>query len=1311
MTAGIRETTADLERELQSRTAQLRRAIAHQTAVSEILGLIAASPTDVQPVLNAVAERAASLCEASYARVLIIEGAVLKPRAAYQAGQFVGADALITDAVPLDRTSLLGRAALDRTSVHLADVVPMLETEFPGARTNMLRFGLRSILAVPLVGSTGPYGGVILARQQPGLFPADEVALVETFARQAAIAIDNVRHVNETRTALDQQRASGQVLAAISSSIADTAPVFGAILEGCERLFAGTMSGVMLVKDGGLVAAAVRGPGLQELQEQGVIPLSRDLASGVAVLDNRVVDYPDVEAPEFPPRARENAKFLAYRSIAAAPLLVEGRSIGALWVGRKATGAFGEKNLAMLKTFADQAVVAIQNARLFNDTRTALEHQTATSHVLGVISRSQFELRPVFQTIAEAALKLCNATAANVVTFDGELVHVAAIATADEQAGEAMQRHFASYPRPPSGETANTRAIVTRRVVAIPDILRDPAYAAKSTAAAAGCRSVVSVPLLHQAEPIGAITVARASPGAIPDEQIGLLETFASQAVIAIENARLFDDLQNRTRELSESLDQQRASGEVLSAISRSVADAKPVFEVILASCERLFEGYDVGLMRLRGDAMLDLGAYRGPAREAIERLFPRPLDRTSGSGQAILNRQVTQFPDMDSAQAPDVLRHGGGSAGSKSMVFAPMLSGDQAYGALWVGRSVKGFFDEKQLTLLRTFAEQAVIAIRNARLFDDLQNRTQELTESLDQQRASGDVLSAISNSIADTRPVFDVILTSCKRLFAGTTVGITLLRDDGMLDVSTNAGEEYDALRRMFPHPLGRDTASGLAILDRKLAVFPDVELPGMPVKSRDGCRTIGVRSMVFAPMLFNDRAIGALWVGRATAGEFAARELSLLKTFADQAVIAIQNARLVTETREALEHQTATSEVLKAISSTTLELEAVLSTLLENATRLARSDSGFVFLHDDGDELFHLVASHGCPPEDDRYMRDNPIPRGPGSLTGRTVLARGVVQIEDAASDPTFMRTEAQRRIGFRTMLGVPMFREGEPIGVLAFWRNEVRPFVANEVRMVASFADAAVIAIGNVRLFNEIQEKSRQLEVANQHKSEFLANMSHELRTPLNAIIGFSEVLIERMFGELNEKQDDYLKDILSSGRHLLMLINDILDLAKVEAGRMELEPSPFHVPTAIGNAMTLIRERAQRHGIALGVDVEPSLDEIVADERKVKQILLNLLSNAVKFTPDGGRVDVIARRVGDDLEIAVRDTGIGIAKRDQEAVFEAFRQVGRHYTNKQEGTGLGLTLTRRFIELHGGHIRLESESGRGSTFTFTIPFRA
>jgi signal transduction histidine kinase len=410
------------------------------------------------------------------------------------------------------------------------------------------------------------------------------------------------------------------------------------------------------------------------------------------------------------------------------------------------------------------------------------------------------------------------------------------------------------------------------------------------------------------------------------------------------------------------------------------------------------------------------------------------------------------------------------------------------------------------------------------------------ETKEALDQQRASGEVLAAISSSIADTTPVFERILASCERLFAGKIAGVNLVGDDGLIRVRAYHGPGREELERSFPMPLDARSASGAAIIGKTVIHYPDIEnAEAVPEATRRACRAIGYKGVVFAPMIWEGRGIGVIFVGRAYAGPFSEKDIALLKTFADQAVIAIQNARL-----------------------------------------------------------------------------------------------------------------------------------------------------------------------------FREIADKSRQLETANKHKSEFLANMSHELRTPLNAIIGFSEVLLERLFGELNEKQDDYLKDIHASGKHLLQLINDILDLSKVEAGRMELDLATFDVPAAIANAMTLIRERAQRHNIALALDADPQLGEIVADERKFKQILLNLLTNAVKFTPDGGQIKVAARRSADGLVVAVHDTGIGIAPEDQQAVFEEFRQVGRSYTNKQEGTGLGLTLTRKFVELHGGRIWLESEPGKGSTFTFTIP---
>jgi signal transduction histidine kinase len=478
----------------------------------------------------------------------------------------------------------------------------------------------------------------------------------------------------------------------------------------------------------------------------------------------------------------------------------------------------------------------------------------------------------------------------------------------------------------------------------------------------------------------------------------------------------------------------------------------------------------------------------------------------------------------------------------------------------------------------------------------------------------------------------------------------------------------------------------------------------------------RTLGFRSVVTVPMLRGEDAVGAILVARGEPGRFSDAEVELLKTFADQAVIAVENVRLFDELEartaaltRSVEQLTALGEVGRAVSST-LDLETVLTTIVSRAVQLSGLDGGVVFEYDERAEEFVHRAQAGTGGALAAARRAERIRKGDGAM-GRTATTLEPIQVSDITVPGAYVGQQRENLIesGVRAVLAVPMVREGRLIGCLGVTRNRPGEFPAETMELLRTFATQSALAIQNARLFHEIEDKSRQLEVASQHKSEFLANMSHELRTPLNAIIGFSEVLSERMFGDLNEKQEEYLKDIHASGQHLLSLINDILDLSKIEAGRMELELTDFDLPTAIENALTLVRERAGRRDIALHQAVDQRLGQIRGDERKIKQVLLNLLSNALKFTPEGGQVDVRATVSDGMAEVSVTDTGVGIAPEDQDAVFEEFRQVGTA-AKKVEGTGLGLTLCRKFIELHGGRIWVQSEVDVGSTFTFTIPMR-
>jgi len=652
---------------------------------------------------------------------------------------------------------------------------------------------------------------------------------------------------------------------------------------------------------------------------------------------------------------------------------------------------------------------------------------------------------------------------------------------------------------------------------------------------------------------------------------------------------------------------------------------------------------------------------------------------------------------------------------GHRTQLVAPLLREGAAIGAILLSRFEVRLFSERQIELLKTFADQAVIAVQNVRLFTELQTSNRELTTALDTQTATSDILRVISRSQTDVQPVFDTIVRSAVRLCDG--LFSALFRFDGELihHVAQHnfTPEALEEAHRVFPALPTRALFTGRAILERAVVHIPDSEVD--PEHQYQALRrAIGWRSGLFVPMLREGAPIGVIEVARAAPGPFSDNEIELLKTFADQAVIAVENVRLFKELEartgeltQSVEQLTALGEVSQAVSST-LDLEIVLNTIVSRATQLAGMDGGSIWEYDETGEEFYLHATDKLPDELVEALRATPIKKGEGAV-GRLAVTGEPVQIRDIVDEGVYQSRvrEILIRLGYRSLLAVPLLREDHLLGALAVNRKSAGEFTPESIDLLKTFATQSALAIQNARLFREIEIKSREVEIASQHKSDFLANMSHELRTPLNAIIGFSEVLYERMFGEINDKQAEYLSDILESGRHLLSLINDILDLSKIEAGRMELEPSEFDLPSAIENTLILVRERAQRRAITLGHTVDERIGTIRADERKVKQVLLNLLSNALKFTPEGGRIDVVAGAHDGVTEISVTDTGVGIAPEDQEAVFEEFRQVGTA-ARKVEGTGLGLAISRKFIELHGGRIWVKSEPGIGSTFAFTLP---
>jgi signal transduction histidine kinase/putative methionine-R-sulfoxide reductase with GAF domain len=954
------------------------------------------------------------------------------------------------------------------------------------------------------------------------------------------------------------------------------------------------------------------------------------------------------------------------------------------------------------------------------DLTETLEQQTATSEILRVISRSPTDVQPVFDTIVQNARGLCGADSAGVLSYDGAMIRIEALDKANPEQAEALRR---AYPLPADRRHITGRAILTGLPVHVPDVREEPEYGLTALRDTIGLRSLLSVPMIRDGIPIGAITVQRwGTPRPFTSKQIALLQTFADQAVIAVENVRLFKELEARNAELTGTLARQTATGEVLRAISRAQTDAQPVFDIIAASAVRLCNAaycsvclYDGEWIRMAAIQNVD------PSRaEMLQRVFPLRVDDGTLPGRVIRTRAVMQIPDV--AADPDYrLKQEIQAMGFRSLLAVPLLRDGEPIGTVNVGRIEPGPFSSTQIELLQTFADQAVIAIENVRLFTELEERTQELTRSVEELRALGEVGQAVSGSL-DIQSVLASIVSHAVEL-SHTDAG-TIYEFDETAQVfvpQANYGMTDELIETLRQTHIGigiGESGIGQAAATRTAVQIADLESrPGYPLAFMVRA---GFRALLAVPLLREDRVIGGLVVRRKTAGAFPQTVVDLLQTFATQSVIAIQNARLFREIDEksrALEELSRNQEQLSRLSTALqepLSLTEQLTRVLDAARQVVGLDHLYIWTPSPSADGLMVSAGAGLTERDAQALVGLTIPFGEaGALAA--VYNDGEPRVYNEANPvpqqyrirPPYSTIAALR---LKAFLVSPMIARGRTVGVLSADNRVSRtPIRAHTVDLLHSFAAQAAVAVENARLFQEIQEKSRELELASKHKSQFLANMSHELRTPMNAVLGYTDLILDDIFGEVPAAIRETLERVKSNGQHLLGLINDVLDLSKIEAGQLTLSLGDYAMGEVVHAVASAVESLAAGKKLGFEATVAPDLPPGRGDERRLTQVLLNLAGNAIKFT-DAGKVSIDAWTADGNFVISVSDTGPGISEADQQKIFEEFQQADSSSTRAKGGSGLGLAISRRIVELHGGRLWVESALGYGSTFYFTVPLK-